>query len=85
MGVQNQTNQIEKPQTEPIQTETKKIAFGLDCFLTQPHGLVRFAVFILQPNRNIRRTLIKHMLSRPIFIQTKLNDFFYKMTYFFSC
>jgi len=31
-GVQNRTNPKEKPQTEPIQTETQKTAYGSDVF-----------------------------------------------------
>jgi len=55
-GVQNRTNPIEKLQTESIQTKTAKkphlAQMYLDRFLTQPHNLVRIAVFILPTEPN---------------------------------
>ena len=44
--------------------------FGLRFLFYQPNQT--------KSNRNIRKTLIKHMLSRPIFIETKLNKNFIK-------
>jgi len=57
MDVHNRTNPIEKPQTESTQTKTTKkphlVWMYTDHFFTKPHGLIRFAVFILptEPNQ----------------------------------
>ena len=53
--VQNRTNPIEKQQMYQPKLKPQKIVFGSDdslCFLTQPHDLVRFAVFILPTKPN---------------------------------
>jgi len=47
-----------------------------DDIFTQPHGLVRFTVFILptkpkQANDNIRKTLIKLMPPKQILVETQ--------------
>jgi len=48
-----------------------------DHFFTQPHGLVWFAVLILptKPNRNIRKTLIKHIWVKYVFSPYILRPF----------
>jgi len=63
-GVQNRTNPIEKPQTEPIQTETAKnrIWFGCTRIIVLLNRMVWFRLRFLsyqpnqsKPNRNIRK------------------------------
>ena len=76
-GVQNRTNPIEKPQTEPTQTETTKnrIWFGCNQIIFLLNHMVWFGLRFsfyqpnqTKPNRNIRKILIKHMSHRPILI-----------------
>jgi len=77
-GVQNQTNQIETPQTEPTQTKTAKNRIWFGCnriifLLNALFGLVCGFHFTnrTKPNRNIRNFLIKHISSRQILIETQ--------------
>ena len=57
-GVQNRTNPIKTPQTEPIQTETAKNCILFGCiqinFFPQLHCLVQFVILILpiEPNQS---------------------------------
>jgi len=69
-GVQNRTNSIEKPQTEPTQTETAKnrIWFGCNQIVFLLNHMVWFGLRFsfyqpnqTEPNCNIRKILIKHM------------------------
>jgi len=69
-GVQNRTNLTEKPQTKPTQTETAKnrIWFGCNQIIFLLNRMVWFSLQFsfyqpnkTEPNRNIRKILIKHM------------------------
>jgi len=72
-GVQNRTNPKEKPQTEPIQTETAICSdvFGSFFYSTKWFGSVCGFDFTnrTKPNRDIRKTLIKYISSRPILVE----------------
>jgi len=79
-GVQNRTNPIETPQTEPTQTKTAKnhIWFGCNRIIFLLNRIVWFGLRFsfyqpnqTKPNRNIRNFLIKHILSRQILIETQ--------------
>jgi len=79
-GVQNRTNPIETPQTEPTQTKTAKnrIWFGCNRIIFLLNRMVWFGLRFsfyqsnrTKPNRNIRIFLIKHISSRQILIETQ--------------
>jgi len=57
-----------------------------DHFVTQLHGLVRFAVFILstEPNRNIRKMLIELChINQYSYKLLKIDIFFLLLSFFF--
>ena len=70
-----QKTQIEttqKTQNEPTQTAKNCIWIGCVRIIFLLNCMIWFAVFVLpKPNCNIRKTLIKHMSSRPILIETQ--------------
>ena len=77
-GVQNRTNPIEKPQTEPTQTAKNRIWFGCIRIIFLLNRMVWFGLRFsfhqpnqTKPNRNITKTLIKSMSPRPILIETQ--------------
>jgi len=74
-GVQNQTNPIEKPQTEPTKNRIWLGCIQITFLLNRMvwFGL-RFLFYQLnqtKPNCNIRKILIKSMSHRPILIETQ--------------
>jgi len=77
-GVQNRTDPIKNYKLNQFKPKLQKTAFSLDVFGSLFYSTAWFGLGFsfyepkqTKPNRNIRKTLIKHMSPRSILIETQ--------------